>query len=65
MAKIGWAYCLWILDLGPESDYDLSRIDVAHLNGVAVILNDGETVAKPERRNYFMNSDYVRRSSSS
>ena len=36
--------------LGPETDYEQARIDVANLNGVAVILTDGEVLTKSESR---------------
>ena len=34
--------------LGPESEYNPSSVDVSFVNGVAVILNDGEILTKPE-----------------
>ena len=45
-------------DLAPESEYELTRIDAAHLNGVVVILNDGEILAKPEKQNYVVRRNY-------
>lgn len=38
-------------ELGPESDYESTRVDVAHFNGVAIILNDGEILTKSEGLN--------------
>lgn len=44
-------------DLGPESDYDATRIDAAHFNGFVVILNDGEVLTKPDKPNFARNMD--------
>ena len=50
-------------DLGPESEFESTRIDAAHLNGVVVILNDGEVLDKPEKPNHVGNRFYNVRNS--
>lgn len=51
-------------DLAQESEYETTRIDAAHLNGVVVILNDGEILDKPQNVNYIVNRTYNCRNSS-
>ena len=50
-------------NLAPETEFESTRIEAAHLNGVVVILNDGEILAMPEKRNNVVNKTHIRNAS--